>query len=111
MGSGGSKNSGQQLQMQMSQQQATLNQQNADELQNMQTQQKAFDKQQDDVAIYNRTHDTNTQAQVDAQFQNALQQTAAKQANNQLSIMDFIHTSPEGLFNDPKTQKLNLLGN
>lgn len=44
-------------------------------------------------------------------FASANGQTPAAQNAAKLSVLDFIHTSPQGLLNKPRTGQLNLLGN
>jgi hypothetical protein len=44
-------------------------------------------------------------------FNSANGQTPAAQNAAKLQVLDFIHTSPQGLLNTPRTGQLNILGN
>jgi hypothetical protein len=95
-GGGGGKGAQQQLmqqQMLFAQQESALSAQQA-------AQQQAFEAS----AAATRT-------QIQNLFASANGQTPAAQAASKLSVLDFIHTSPQGLLNKPTTGQLNLLGN
>lgn len=55
--------------------------------------------------------DQAAQAQAAQEAANANGTSSAAQAAQKLGVMDFIHTTPEGLLNQPKTGKMTLLGN
>lgn len=48
---------------------------------------------------------------ISALFNSANGQTPQAQNAAKLQVLDFIHTSPQGLLNTPRTGQLNILGN
>jgi membrane protein involved in colicin uptake len=70
----------------------------------------AYNQQQQERAAA-AAADSTARAAIANSFATATTQTPEANKAAKLSVMDFIHTSPEGLLNQPKTGKLNLLGN
>lgn len=96
MGGGGGGNASKQLQQQQMQFQAQESQLAAAQSAQMEQQ---------------RQQDLATQSQIAALFASANGQTPGQQTKAKLNVLDYIHTSPEGLLNKPRTGQLNLLGN
>jgi len=96
MGMGGSKK----LEAQMKQQE-----------QQFQIAQSNLAAQQAQQAMLQAQADADARAQIANQLAEANGQTPAAQKAAQLTVMDFIKTSSQGLGNDAKTGSLSLLGN
>ena len=96
MGGGGGGNASKQL---------------AQEQQQFATQESQLAATQATQAQQQQQQDLATQAQIASLFSNANGQAPSQQAASKLNVLDYIHTSPEGLLNKPKTGQLNVLGN
>jgi hypothetical protein len=97
MGGGGGGGNSQQALIQQEQQFAT------------QEGQLGAQQAQEQQAFLQQTQATN--AQISQLFASANGQTPQAQNAAKLQVLDFIHTSPQGLLNKPRTGQLNILGN
>lgn len=107
MGFGGAGKQAQQMQQQNAMMQAQMQQQ---ESQFMQQEQSLATSQAARLASQ-QSADAQMLNDITSKFTTAQQQTPQGQAAAKLGILDFIHTSPQGLLNQPKTGRLTLLGN